>query len=62
MAKLTILYGHPEDPAAFEEYYANTHNPLVEDIPNLRRFEAVRLSAQPTKATTLLLVSGAVVR
>ena len=43
MAKLTVLYGHPEDPAAFEEYYANTHTPLVEDIPNLRRFEAGRV-------------------
>ena len=43
MAKLTVLYGHPEDPATFEEYYANTHTPLVEDIPNLRRFEAGRV-------------------
>jgi hypothetical protein len=24
MVKLTVLYGNPEDPAAFEEYYANT--------------------------------------
>ena len=43
VAKLTVLYGHPEDPAAFEEYYANTHMPMVHKIPNLQRFEAARV-------------------
>jgi len=45
--KLTVLYGHPDDPAAFEEYYANTHAPLVEKIPGLQRFEAARAVATP---------------
>ncbi len=27
MAKLVILYGHPVDTAAFEDYYANRHIP-----------------------------------
>ena len=27
MAKLVILYGHPADPAAFEDYYASRHRP-----------------------------------
>jgi uncharacterized protein (TIGR02118 family) len=31
MVKLTVLYGHPDDPDAFEEYYANTHMPLVDN-------------------------------
>ena len=35
MAKLTVLYGHPEDTEAFEEYYANTHLPLAAKIPNV---------------------------
>jgi len=47
MVKLTVLYGHPDDPAAFEEYYANTHAPLVEKIPGLQRFEAARAVATP---------------
>ena len=47
MAKLTTLYGHPTDPAAFEEHYANTHAPLVEKIPNLRQFEAGKIIATP---------------
>jgi uncharacterized protein (TIGR02118 family) len=47
MVKLTALYGHPTDPAAFEEYYANNHVPLVEKIPNLRQFEAGKIIATP---------------
>ena len=39
MVKLMVLYGKPEDEAAFEAYYAQTHAPLVEKIPNLKRFE-----------------------
>lgn len=45
MIKLTVLYGHPEDPQAFEEYYANEHLPLAAKIPNVQRFEAGRVSA-----------------
>ena len=47
MVKLTSLYGHPTDPAAFEEHYANNHAPLVENIPNLRHFEAGKIIATP---------------
>ena len=47
MVKLTVLYGHPDDPDAFEEYYANTHMPLVDGIPNLQRYETARIVATP---------------
>jgi uncharacterized protein (TIGR02118 family) len=47
MVKATALYGHPEDPDAFEEHYAKTHAPLVEKIPNLRRFEPAKVAATP---------------
>jgi uncharacterized protein (TIGR02118 family) len=47
MVKITGLFGHPEDPNAFEEYYASTHVPLVNKIPNLQRFEAARIVATP---------------
>jgi uncharacterized protein (TIGR02118 family) len=47
MAKITALYGHPTDPATFEEYYGNHHVPLVEKIPNLRQFEAGKIIATP---------------
>lgn len=38
MYRLTVIYGHPTDPVAFDEYYATTHLPLVQRIPGLRRF------------------------
>lgn len=50
MVKLVVLYGAPQDPAAFDAYYANTHVPLVQKIPNLRRFEAGRVLGTPDGA------------
>ena len=45
MIKLTVLYGHPENPEAFEEYYASKHLPLAAKIPNVERFEVGRVSS-----------------
>ncbi len=45
MVKLTVLFGHPEDPEALEEYYANQHLPLAAKIPNVQRFESGRVHA-----------------
>ena len=39
MVKLVVLYGHPDDPVAFDAHYAGTHAPLAEKIPDMRRFE-----------------------
>ena len=47
MVKLTVLYLNPDDSDAFEEYYANTHMPMVPKIPNLLRYEAARVVATP---------------
>jgi uncharacterized protein (TIGR02118 family) len=47
MVKGTALFGHPEDPDAFEEYYANTHVPLVRKVPNLQHFYQGRVVATP---------------
>ena len=43
MVKLVVAYGPPQDPAAFDQHYAETHGPLAQNIPNLRRFEAGRV-------------------
>jgi uncharacterized protein (TIGR02118 family) len=45
-AKLTVLYGHPDDPEAFENYYANTHMSLVDKIP-LQSYEVSKIVATP---------------
>jgi len=42
MVKAVVLYGPPEDPDAFERYYADTHAALAKAIPGLQRFEAAR--------------------
>lgn len=45
MVKLTVLFGHPQDPEAFEEYYTSQHLPLAAKIPNVQRFESGRVRA-----------------
>jgi uncharacterized protein (TIGR02118 family) len=37
--KLSVLYGHPSDPAAFEAHYHGSHLPLAGAIPGLGRSE-----------------------
>lgn len=36
MAKLLIQYNQPADPAAFEEYYFNTHVPIFAQTPGIQ--------------------------
>lgn len=42
MIKLTVLYNQPEDPAAFESYYATTHMPLVSKIQGVIKAEVTK--------------------
>jgi len=37
--KITITFGPPTDPEAFERHYVGTHVPLVEALPGLRAYE-----------------------
>jgi uncharacterized protein (TIGR02118 family) len=43
MVKLMVGCGTLEDPAAFDRHHAETHAPLAQRIPRLRRFEAGRV-------------------
>ena len=47
MIKLTVIYGHPEDPAAFESYYNTTHMEIADKIPGVARFELTRFTGSP---------------
>lgn len=48
MAKLVILYEHPADPAAFEDYYADRHIPYAsEHMAGVRGAEHLRITATP---------------
>ncbi len=47
MIKLTVLYGHPTDPVVFEEYYANTHLPIVATIKGFDKAEYTKFLSAP---------------
>jgi uncharacterized protein (TIGR02118 family) len=40
--RVLISYGHPDDPAAFDEYYSGTHLALAAQIPGVQQFVAGR--------------------
>ncbi|SDN99930.1 conserved hypothetical protein [Klenkia soli] len=42
---LTVAYGHPADPAAFDEHYRSTHLPLAEKLPGVRGLRALHTAS-----------------
>ena len=48
MVKVTVFYEQPDDPAAFEKYYNETHVPKYgATFPNCIRLEASKAVANP---------------
>ncbi len=47
MIKLTVLYGHPTDVAAFETYYADIHLPLVATMKGFEKVEYTKFISAP---------------
>jgi len=47
MIKLTILYGHPRDDQAFENYYSQTHLPIAARLRGVSRLELTQFRAGP---------------
>ena len=45
--QLTVIYHHPEDPAAFDEHYTSTHAPLASKIPGLRSYTSQKPGQGP---------------
>ncbi|HEY6496492.1 MAG TPA: EthD family reductase [Trebonia sp.] len=55
MATLMILYGHPDDPAAFEDYYANRHIPYASThMPGVCGAENMKVVSGPERPGTVL--------
>ena len=44
---LTVLYHHPDDPEAFDAYYAETHAPLASTMPGLRSYVSTKPGPDP---------------
>jgi len=40
--KLTVLYGAPKDPAAFEKYYLGTHMPMGYKVKGIKHIELAK--------------------
>ncbi len=47
MVKLSVLYGQPKDPAAFEKYYAETHMPIAGTMKGVNKIELSKVVATP---------------
>jgi uncharacterized protein (TIGR02118 family) len=47
MFKATVLYSNPENPEAFDRYYAETHLPIAHQIPGLIKLEQTHLLPGP---------------
>ncbi len=42
-AKLTVVYGNPTDPEAFEAHYREVHVPMAGKVPGVQRAELAKV-------------------
>ncbi len=47
MQKVTVLYGHPADPNAFEKYYRDHHMPLLAKMKGIAKVEFTKMLGGP---------------
>jgi len=59
MHRLTVLYGHPENPAEFDRYYHEVHIPLAKKMKGLTGWTIGKCSSADadTEAAYYLIVS-----
>lgn len=57
MVKLVALYRKPEDAAAFDKHYFETHLPLAAKIPGLRRTEVAKVLGSPAGESEFYLIA-----
>jgi uncharacterized protein (TIGR02118 family) len=43
--KLVVLYAQPDDTAAFDAHYTQTHAPLVANMPGMQRWDYAKINA-----------------
>lgn len=46
MYRLTVLYGHPDDPAAFDDYYEQRHIPIASKMTGLTGWTITKLDPE----------------
>lgn len=47
MVRLLVLYGHPTDPAAFDQYYQDRHIPIAKKMKGLKKWTVGKVQVQP---------------
>lgn len=47
MVKLLVLYGHPQDSAAFDKYYQEVHIPLARRMKGLKKWTIGKVLGTP---------------
>jgi uncharacterized protein (TIGR02118 family) len=59
MHRISICYGQPADPAAFDNYYNDIHAPLALKIPRLAEFTTGKCrSLTPAQAAPYYMVAS----
>lgn len=63
MIRIIVIYGQPEDPAAFDRHYSAVHTPLTQKMPHLAGFEvskgAVSIAGSAAPAYLVAILSYA---
>jgi len=47
MIRLQVMYGHPQDPKAFDNYYYKVHLPLAKKIKGFTRWTGGKVTGTP---------------
>jgi len=48
MIRLLVLYGHPQDPDAFDKYYEEAHIPIARKMKGLKKWTIGKVTGTPT--------------
>jgi uncharacterized protein (TIGR02118 family) len=59
MIQLTVLYGHPKDPTAFDRHYQGAHASLVKRVPGLKGYTSTKpTSLAPQEQSPYYLIAA----
>lgn len=48
MIRLLVLYGHPRDPQAFDQYYRERHIPIAKKMKGLKKWTIGKVTGTPS--------------
>lgn len=59
MVRLTVLYGHPEDPTEFDRYYREVHVPLAKRMRGIKGWTIGKCeAAEPGQESPYYMIVG----